>query len=306
MAVNARQHGTMSEPFSLKFSLALKALSLSRGRLAADLGVDKSVVGRWATGVVRPSDHNLSRLTLLIAERVPGFTVLDWDRGLADFAASLGADPTAFGAAACEGLPLPMLEQVRASTGLRGAAYEGFFRSTRPYAVSPGRFLHDHGMIRLDENGLLRLRMGTGGTLVEGWMLPIHNQLVCICADAVSGAMMFGIFNGVAMSRAEVVDGIVLMSVLDAGLTPTAFAMMFERIGDLSGDPEADDRRFEELAALDPLAPQGSVPQEIQDHLTRDIGPAQLALGGDWLLQMPLFRSLSRGPSPIPDRSRVG
>mgnify|MGYP000007444798 CR=1 FL=1 len=42
-----------------------------RGRLAADLGVDKSVVGRWATGAVRPSDHNLSRLTAL-ARRAGG------------------------------------------------------------------------------------------------------------------------------------------------------------------------------------------------------------------------------------------
>lgn len=57
--------------FSDKFTLALKALSLSRGRLAADLGVDKSVVGRWATGVMTPSAHNMSRLTALIAGQVP-------------------------------------------------------------------------------------------------------------------------------------------------------------------------------------------------------------------------------------------
>lgn len=286
----------MSEPFSVKFALALKALSLSRARLAADLGVDKSVVGRWATGAVRPTEHNLSRLTILIGERVPGFTVLDWDRSLADFAGLLGADPAALGAAS-QGLPLAILDLIRATTVLRGAAYEGFFRSTRPCVLAPGRFLHDTGMIRLDANGLLALRMGTGGTRVEGWMLPIHNQLVCIGADVVSGAMVFGIFNGVAMARAEVIDGLSLGSALDSARTPTAFAMMFERIGDLSGDPEADDQCFEALAARDPLAPEGSVPQEIQDHLARDIGPAQLAAGGDWLLQMPLFRSLSRGPS---------
>jgi hypothetical protein len=49
--------------FPAKLDLVMKALSFSRGRLAADLGVDKSVVARWATGAVSPSDHNLAALT---------------------------------------------------------------------------------------------------------------------------------------------------------------------------------------------------------------------------------------------------
>jgi hypothetical protein len=295
----------MSASFSAKLTLALKVLSLSRGRLAAELGVDKSVVGRWSRGVIRPSPHNLAGLTAVVAKRVSGFNMLDWDRSFADFAAVLGADPVAAAtlapaspqAPSPPGLPLAILDQVHTFTALRGAAYEGFFRSTRPYVLNPGHFLHDHGMIRRDATGLLKLRMGTGGTFVEGWMLPVLNQLVCIAADVTSGAMVFGIFNGVATARAEVIDGLSLGSALDAGRTPTAFAMMFERIGDLSGDPEADDRRFLELAARDPRAPEGSIPKAIQDHLLRDIGPAQLALGGDLLLQMPLIRSLARGPA---------
>jgi hypothetical protein len=39
----------MAEPFCRKLELVLKALSTSRGRLAADLGVDKSIVGRWVS-----------------------------------------------------------------------------------------------------------------------------------------------------------------------------------------------------------------------------------------------------------------
>ncbi|WP_296597922.1 helix-turn-helix transcriptional regulator [Phenylobacterium sp.] len=290
----------MSE-FSDKFTLALKVLNLSRGRLAADLCVDKSIVGRWANGTVTPSGHNLARLTTLVAERAPGFTLLDWDRALPDLAARLGADPTAVAPPDPEGLPglpLPILDQLVATSALRGAAYEGFFRSTRPYVLNPGRFLHDYGMIRRDETtGLLQLRMGTGGTFCEGWMMPLHNQLVCIAADVTSGAMVFGIFNGVAAPKAEVLDGLAMGSALDVGRTPTAFVMMFERIEDLSGDREADDARFLEFAARDPLAPEGSIPPELQAHLVRDIGPAELARGGDWLLQMPLIRSLARGPA---------
>jgi hypothetical protein len=282
----------MSASFGAKFALALKALSISRVQLAADLKVDKSVIGRWVAGTVQPSDHNLSRLTALIAGRVEGFTALDWDRSPAELAAVLGARPPA-----PVGLPLPLLEQIRSTTALRGAAYEGFFRSTRPYVLQPGLFVHDHGIIRLDEHGLLSLRMGTAGTFVEGWMLPLHNQLFCVAADVTSGALLFGIFNGVATPRAQVLDGLTLGPALDAGRTPTAYAMMFERIGDLSGDRAADDARFAELAARDPLAPEGSISPGLRAHLIRDIGPAQLAVGGDFLLRMPLSRSIARGPA---------
>ena len=64
-------------PFSTKLDLVLKALSMSRGRLAADLGVDKSLVGRWASGAVTPSAHNLENLTRLVASRRSASLVLD-------------------------------------------------------------------------------------------------------------------------------------------------------------------------------------------------------------------------------------
>ena len=291
----------MSEPFSAKLDLVLKVFSMSRGRLAADLSVDKSVVGRWVTGAVAPSAHNLTLLTAQIAKRVPGFTNLDWERSLAGLAEFIGADPEAvLGQAptqAISGLPLAILDQILSTTALRGAAYQGFFRSTRPYVLNAGRFLHDHGMIRLHETGLLQLRMGTGGTVVEGWMLPLHNQLFCIAADVTSGSLLFGIFNGVATARADVIDGLTLGSALDGGRTPTAMSMIFERIGELSGDAAADDAKFEQLAVGNPVAPEGSISDELRDHLTGDFGPAALALGGDLLLRMPLSRSLARGPA---------
>ncbi|MDB5427155.1 MAG: hypothetical protein JWP28_1738 [Phenylobacterium sp.] len=296
----------MSVSFARKLELVLKVLSMSRARLAADLGVDKSVAGRWVTGAVQPSAHNLSRLSALIAERIAGFTALDWDRSLPAFAELVGADLDGMsldGAGpALQGLPLAQMDQFLSATALRGEAYEGFFRSTRPYVLAPGRFVHDHGMIRRDACGLLRLRIGTGGTVVDGWLLPFGNQLAAVCIDVTSGAVLFGLFNGVGTARAEVVDGLVLAPALDAGRTPTAHGMIFERVGDLTGDPEADDRRFAELAALDPVAPDASISDALRKHLTGDFGPAQAALGGDLLLRLPLSRSVARGP-PYRERS---
>ncbi len=289
----------MVDAFGKKLELALKRLSMSRARLAADLGVDKSVVGRWVTGAVQPSGHNLARLSSLFAERVAGFSALDWDRDLGGFAEALGADPDAVPEARRDVTPalqLPLMEQFLASTAVRGKAYEGIFRSTRPYVMAPGRFVHDHGMIRTGPDGLLRLRIGVGGTQAEGWILPFGNQLFALCVDITSGAILFGIFNGVSGPRADVVDGLCLTPAQDPGRTPTAHAMIFERVRDLSDDPEADDRVFAELTQQNPVAPEGSIPDALRDHLLRNFGPLQAAEGGDMLLRAPLLRTMARGP----------
>jgi TolB-like protein len=75
--------------FALKLGLVLKTFNLSRGRLAQTVGVDKSVVSRWASGVQVPSDHNLSLLTEAVAHRRPGFERLDWDLDAEGFATKL-------------------------------------------------------------------------------------------------------------------------------------------------------------------------------------------------------------------------
>ena len=84
----------MSEAFHQKLAFVLKALSISRGALAAEVGVDKSAVGRWVSGRVEPSAHNLARLSGVIAKRAPGFAVLDWERPFESLAQRFGARPT--------------------------------------------------------------------------------------------------------------------------------------------------------------------------------------------------------------------
>ena len=61
--------------FSKKLQLVLDALSASRSQLAHDLGVHKSLVARWVAGEVTPTEHNLSRLTLLIRQTRPDFSI---------------------------------------------------------------------------------------------------------------------------------------------------------------------------------------------------------------------------------------
>ena len=289
---------TMSRLFSEKLAFALKALSLSRGALASELEVDKSLVGRWVRGSVTPSRHNLSRLSELIARRVDGFNVLDWERPLAGLAVLFGVDPEAVAAIDAadppDVLPLPLLDLVRSTTALRGRAYEGFFRTTRPFFQSPGDFIYDHSLIRRRPDGLLGFRMVNSGVTVEGWLLLLHSHGYIISTELSSGTYAFGLVNGAPGARVDRLDGLFLIQSSDIARTPHAGAMVMERIGDLSGDEAADDARLDEFGKLPASPPRESVPADIVAHLSRDIGPSQIARGGDWLLSAPTNRSLSR------------
>jgi len=292
----------MPEPFSEKLAFVLKALSKSRARMAADLGMNKSVIGRWVAGSVKPSAHNLSRLSALVARSVPGFRALDWERdmeGLATlFEATSGRVPAGPVSGLPGGLPLPFLGQMVSMTAVWGAGYEGFYRSTRPFAARPGRFVHDHCMVKRAENGLLRLNLANSGVLVDGWVLPLQEQIFIIGAEFTGGGLVFALLNGVKGAQVDVLDGIILSPILDLERTPTASAIILERIENLTGDDAADEARFADLGAREALAPEGSIPETLREHLARNIGPDPLAMGGDWLLRMPLSRSVSRGAPP--------
>jgi hypothetical protein len=275
---------------------------MSRGRLAADLGVDKSLVGRWASGAVSPSEHSLSLLTQLIASKRPGFTMLDWDLELEALAAVFGvevaAHPEAPAAPVVNGLPLPFLDMARSTTSRRGAAYEGFWRSTRPSVLMPNRFFHDVGMFRREADGLLNCKMGGSGLMFEGWLMPAEGQLFAILTDTVGATPLFLVLNGSPLPKAEAMDGLVLAASLNAARTPAAYPIIFNRIGDLSGDRAADDAKCAELIAADSLAPQGSIPDEIERHLLRDFGPVAASKGGDLILISQVTSAFARGLTP--------
>lgn len=295
----------LATPFSEKLDLVLKALSMSRGRLAADLGVDKSLVGRWASGAVTPSAHNLENLTKLVAQRRTGFTMLDWDRDLASLAHVFGVEPAVtrvveqpVNGAAHGGLPLPGMDLVRMMTERRAATYEGFWRSTRPSIAMPGEIFHDYGMIRRGPDGLLNFKMGGSGLLFDGWMMPIEGQLFAILFDTVGQTPVFLIFNGVSLHKAVQLDGLILAAALNAARTPSSYPVVLERLGDLTGDREADDAHCEELLKLDTAATPESAPEAMRKHLIRDIGPTAAETGaGELFLLSSWANSLSKGLS---------
>jgi len=292
----------MTRSFADNFTLILKALSLSRASVAAQLGVNKSVVTRWASGATAPSAHNLARLSALMAQSVAGFSALDWDLDPPAFAERLGVGASRLAQEAARtmpaGLALPFWDQIKAATALRGRAYEGLWRSTRPYPGYPGSYVHDHCLVRLGPEGLLRLTMESGGVRVEGWVLPLNGQLYVIGSEFTSGAMAFGLLHGVNSLDAEVLDGLLLVPSLDIGRTPSATGVVFERVRPLGDDAQNDEAWLQEASQGLSVASSESVPEDLRRHLAHNQRAAPGTPVGDGVLRAPLERTLSRGPRP--------
>lgn len=291
--------------FGSKLNLVLKAFSMSRGRLAAELRVDKSLVGRWVAGTVTPSAHNLSALTALVAKRLPGFSMLDWELGFTSLAEKLGVDVAAF-AKDAGGLgdvdvsidfPPRMVDTARRETARRGAGFEGIWNTTRLAFTRPGEFVRDAVMIR-KQNGILHMRWGNAAYEVAGPLLQLAGQLHGILIDESDDSILFCLLNGVNMPQVDVMDGLFMAIAKDGPQTPASAACLLERERNLTSDAADDDRYYENLKQSVFLWDSASIPQHVREHLVRDVGPKAFAEGGDILLRAPLARSLSRG-SPI-------
>lgn len=284
--------------FSDKLTLVLKALSISRARLAAAAGVDKSLVGRWCAGTYAPAAHNLERITQTIAERVPGFTMHDWDRSIDDLAASfgvewLGAEPAK---AAADTIVIPVPPAIAENTRARAADYEGIWRVTYSAGVNeqPDMFIHTYGLLRLEPDGLLSYQAGVFEVRLQGSAILVNNQLFLLAINPARGTLSLAILNCVGEGKAQFSDGITLSCRDGLGGTPVVAACVSERVADLTGDVAFDDQRFAALCAQHPVAPPGAVSPDIRDHLLQDAGKAAAAAGGDLLMVMPHLRSLSR------------
>lgn len=294
--------------FADKLALVLKALSISRGRLAADLGVDKSLVGRWCNGHIFPSAHNFSRLTQAVSSRLPQleptFSMIDWELDTSSLAARLGVTivpvPREAGdllSGFAEWLSLSKLREAALASGDVSSALAGLWRTTRPVPEIPGKFVHDYVIMQTTGDGPLSFRMGIFSQRMIGWAIAVGDQMYCCCTNQSTGGSVFAILNRVHRAKIDVLDGVSLACMADAGGTPVAAAILLERIADLSGDVSADEALYEELLAEHPVAPDGSIAEDVQNYLLRDTGPTELAKGGDAMIMIRALTSRSRGSS---------
>jgi hypothetical protein len=283
----------MSDDFAQRFTLALKALSMSRGRLASEMGVDKSLVGRWASGSVRPSAYNLERLTHFLAEKRPGLTLLDWDRTLSEFAMLFGVDAAVdAGARSGAGLSGALRDVVRNAVDSNLASYEGFWRTTHASVFQPGCFCQQHGIIRI-ENDQLHFELGADGIRYGGSMSPVEGQVFAIASDSVRNVPSFLILNVVPTPKIVLMDGL-LIAASSSLRIPSAYSIVFERIGDLSGNRAVDDAHATSLMQRPEFVEDDDVAEIVRQHLLRDIGPKAAGEGGEMMLTASLTPRLAQ------------
>ncbi len=296
----------MLDQFHLKLIFVMKALSFTRADIAMKLRVDKSLVGRWVTGKTAPSGHNLARLTALVATRVPQFTMLDWERPLVDIGPLLGTTYVLAGGkmmlgdqgAARLGPLAALTDDIVATTARRASAYEGFFRNTRALFDLPGKFLYDYVLTRKEGEKLISYSKCIGNIFVESEYITLNSKLFIIGVETSNRLPVFGIINGVNGAVAESYEGLILYAAHDPVHTPVAQPFISERVGDLSGDRDADDARFAQLGAQAGLAPEGAVPARVQARLLRDVGPLAFANGGEMLMSLTPSMAMSRARVP--------
>ncbi len=255
----ARQKADSSDSFSVRLDLALKALNVSRVKLAATVGVHKSLVSRWLSGEVIPSSHNLSRISEALAKSLPGFNTVAWERTRPEFEALLGvssARPSE--STALSGL-LALSQQVSAQeTRFNGHVYPGHYVQFRQRFANTGQVYADIVSIWL-EGGRLRALMGDGGYRLSAEGLVMRGKLFLV-GEGTEGnhGMNLLILNGTGEKRAMVLDGLLCANAGDRFFTPTAAKVVLLRIADSAGDERSDTALFNEIAGrLAPLTNKG-------------------------------------------------
>lgn len=284
----------MQSDFAQRFRIALNALSMSRGRCASEMGVDKSLVGRWASGTGGPSASNRERLTRLLATKCPGFTLLDWDREIEDFAALFGVAVPGAVERTGDAFHASLLEIAQPSMDANVAAYEGFWRTTHASLFEQGQFCQQHGLIRRTSTGALEFEGGADGIRYRGAMFPVGGQLFALGGDDVRNIPSLMILNVMAVPKVLLMDGLVLTASSPLRI-PTAYPVVFERVGDLSHDRATDNARMAQLVDRPEVVEDPAlVAAVVRKHLLRDDGHGAARGSDEVALTAPLSPQLAQ------------
>jgi hypothetical protein len=296
--------------FGAKLTLVLKRLNQSRGGLASAIGVHKSLVGRWAAGAVRPTDHNLALITQLVQRSIPAFTLLSWEDDLQSFAARLGA--TIEEAAVAAPPVRPRREDAlcgyrfsigapsREQTVREGPAYAGLYRLYRQALNNSGAFIVHGVAIRFDGEHLT-FRTTDGNYEADGPVLLLRGQLFFMGESrSRMDEMFFAVVNGIAGSKALRLDGLVLAVAGDRTHTPGSMIVVLERRADLAIGQREDEAEWQrwrsEIHDLNMAGRGGElVPPELKAVLENRVGVPRGDGSVDWVLRVPAERSVSIG-----------
>lgn len=293
------------EDFAAKLDLVIRQLDWSRGKLAQQVGIDKSLAGRWLKGASRPTPHSLSRLTSTVAQTITGLTGADWHLPIDRFAQRIGAEPVDASAATSRESRLtiaglkcpPTAEWAEPYLGLWAGFYQGVVNRglVRLYALH--LFVDDLG---------LRCRATEGTFHGEGPALATPSHLQCLFdVGPLYDRLGYCMFNGVHAPKAALIDGLVCVIAGDSGGTPTASPIVLYRIDEgLPGGTEVDMNAL--AAAMIQIYERAEKEQSRTGDafaVFRDLAPLEVLRavtptvgdGRDHVLRVPAARSLAVG-----------
>ena len=306
------QHRSVSQQsvdFSARLQRVMADLNISRVTLARELGVDKSVIGRWLTGINQPTGHNLTRLTEIVRRSWPDATLDFWHQPLPEIRLTtpiVMAQPAtapAEGGLVVTGLRTPAQPNVDANyVGLWG----GFYQSTQ----NRGSVVLAVMYLWTDPAGL-RCVFTEGKVSASGAAIAIGPRLHLILEiDPLHDRLCLFIFNGVGSSDTAAMDGVYSISAGDTVTCAAASPIVMFRIGDAAdyvraGSLEGVMKALYEINVRnvphstgvgDPAAGLGSImPAEILRIVCPLVGVPQADGKTDHVLRMPASRSLPTG-----------
>ena len=242
------------EDFAAKLNLLCKRLNWSRARLAQQVGIDKSLAGRWLAGASRPTGNSLMRLNEALAKSLPDFSVATWDAASVTLATQLGMAS----AAAAEPLPTApatfssMLAAMRTVSRFAedidflAPIYCGFYSAWFSAIANDGTIQRRAARIWRDGDGL-RFEVSGASANYVGACLIVQGRLFVVLESPAFPGLAMAALGGPYGSHPKRLTGAIVFH------TPTvngvvSVAVVTEFIEPLSGNTDADHSRWRTLA----------------------------------------------------------
>jgi transcriptional regulator with XRE-family HTH domain len=291
--------------FAVRLRQVMADLNVSRLTLAREIGVDKSVIGRWLGGANQPTGHNLTRLTDVVRRRYPDATLDFWQKlpGKVNGNGYLERhEPTT---EASEGLVIAGLHAKRRpeiDANYLGL-WAGFYHSTQNRGSVVLAVMHVS-----DGDVGLRCIFTEGKVSALGAAVAIGPRLhVVLEIEPLHDRLCLFIFNGVGSPDAMVMDGIYMISAGDAATCVAASPVALFRIGGVSDLERAGGldgvmqslypvnahNIQESVLAGDPVAGLADLlPESMLRLVCARVGTPRADGEIDHVLRMPSYRSL--------------
>lgn len=261
--------------FAANLELAMQRLNLSKVELAHRMGVDKSVVRRWALGGARPSEANISALTDLVSQEVRGFNRASWQEDPERVAVLLELAPPQPQPVRSQGIAdlLPHFSARAAAAAAWGMeCFSGLWvQFYAPLAAAPLLPLFC-GAVRIHSHTdrlWYHVSDGRRGVWTGGGPAFTVDGKLWVLLEEYRGRsdLCTVVYQGTSGHRAMILDGLAMARAANAGGVPVVGRFTLVRLADDPADEMAADALFHRLSERAGELSLGNLPAALPDWL---------------------------------------